>query len=101
MSDGNKRIPISEAAFEKAQAAKTDDETWSDYVLRCTDTPPNTTELVPVEDALAELREHGSGSATEIDPDELASKVASRIDYAALGREVAEKTVDKMKERGI
>jgi len=79
MSDGNKRIPVSEAAFEKAQAAKTDDETWSDYVLRCTDTPPETQELVAVEDALAELREHGSGSATDIDPDELAERVSSRV----------------------
>jgi len=84
MSDGNKRIPISEAAFEKAQAAKTDDETWSDYVLRCTDTPPNITELVAVEDALAELREHGSGSATDINADALAERVAERTSDAVV-----------------
>lgn len=38
----------------------------------------NRTEVVPVEDALAELHDHGAGSATEIDPDELAETVASR-----------------------
>jgi predicted CopG family antitoxin len=99
MGDGNKRIPISEAAYEKAKAAKRDDENWSDYVLRCSDTPPETQELVAVEDALAALREHDAGSASDIDPDELASKVASRIDYAALGREAGDYVVGELEER--
>jgi len=72
-------IRVSEAAKAAAQDAKRDDETWNDYIQRCTDTPPNTTELVAVEDALAELREHGSGSATDIDPDELAERVSSKV----------------------
>jgi hypothetical protein len=77
-------IRVSEAAKAAAQDAKRDDETWNDYIQRCTDTPPNTTELVPVEDALAELRDHGSGSATGIDADALAERVAERTSDAVV-----------------
>lgn len=36
MSD-HQRIPVRPDAYEAAKEAKRDDETWSEYVLRCAD----------------------------------------------------------------
>lgn len=42
-------IRVSKDAKEAAQEAKRDGETWNEYLQRCTDTPPNVQEFVPVE----------------------------------------------------
>ena len=45
-------IRVSKEAKESAQEAKKDGETWNDYIQRCTDTPPNVTEFVSLEDVV-------------------------------------------------
>ena len=45
-------IRVSKAAKESAQEAKRDGETWNEYLQRCTDTPPNVQEFVPVEEVV-------------------------------------------------
>jgi len=39
--------------------------------------------------------------AADTDADTVATEVASRIDYAAIGREAAEHTVEELQERGV
>lgn len=60
-------IRVTKAAKADADASKRDDETWNDYLQRCTDTPPECIEVVPAADvsggdapdqaALAELHD--------------------------------------------
>ena len=45
-------IRVSKAAKESAQEAKRDGETWNEYLQRCTETPPNVQEFVPVEEVV-------------------------------------------------
>ena len=45
-------IRVSKEAKEAAQEAKRDGETWNEYLQRCTDTPPNVQEFVPVEEVV-------------------------------------------------
>ena len=50
MTDDKKRIPISKEAFEAAKQAKKEKETWSEYVQRCAENPPQVQHLVDMED---------------------------------------------------
>ena len=45
-------IRVSKDAKAEAQEAKRDGETWNEYLQRCTDTPPNVQEFVPVEEVV-------------------------------------------------
>jgi len=45
-------IRVSKDAKEAAQEAKREGETWNEYLQRCTDTPPNVQEFVPVEEVV-------------------------------------------------
>ena len=45
-------IRVSKDAKEAAQEAKRDGETWNEYLQRCTDTPPNVQEFVPIEEVV-------------------------------------------------
>jgi len=45
-------IRVSQAAKAEAQQAKRDNETWNDYIQRCTDEPPTVREFVDADDLL-------------------------------------------------
>ena len=45
-------IRVSKEAKEAAQEAKRDGETWNEYLQRCTETPPNVQEFVPVDEVV-------------------------------------------------
>jgi len=45
----NTTIGVSKEAKEAAKDAKRANETWDDYLQRCTETPPEIVELVPVD----------------------------------------------------
>ena len=45
-------IRVSKDAKAEAQEAKRDGETWNEYLQRCTETPPNVQEFVPVEEVV-------------------------------------------------
>ena len=68
-------IRVSEDAKAQAQEAKREEETWNDYIQRCTDTPPSVTEFVPVEDVVG--REVPSA---QIDYVEIESRCRSAIE---------------------
>jgi len=46
MSKEYTTIRVSQNAKAKAQQAKRDNETWNDYIQRCTDEPPTVREFV-------------------------------------------------------
>jgi len=76
-------IRVSKDAKAKAQEAKRDGETWNEYLQRCTETPPELQEFVPVEEVV------GRDVPTEsVDLSEVNKKL-DRID-SALGDTVAE-----------
>ena len=45
-------IRVSKDAKAEAQEAKRDGETWNEYLQRCTETPPNVQEFVPVDEVV-------------------------------------------------
>lgn len=45
-------IRVSQDAKAEAQQAKRDNETWNDYIQRCTDEPPTVREFVDADDLL-------------------------------------------------
>jgi len=45
-------IRVSQDAKAEAQQAKRDNETWNDYIQRCTDEPPAVREFVDADDLL-------------------------------------------------
>ena len=45
-------IRVSKDAKAQAQEAKRDGETWNEYLQRCTETPPNVQEFVPVDEVV-------------------------------------------------
>jgi len=94
---GQTSIPCSKAMRDRLRDEKPQGVSWDKFLDDLLEGGP--TETVPVDEALARLRESGGGSATDIDPDELASKVASRIDYAALGREAGDYVVGELEGR--
>lgn len=79
-------LRVTEAAKAEAEASKRDDETWSDYVRRCTDNPPETREFV-----------EASAVGGDIDEDDLADAVARRFDYAAVANKAAEAVVEALR----
>jgi hypothetical protein len=48
-------LRVTEAAKEAAEQSKRDDETWNDYIRRCTENPPPVREFVAFEDVAADL----------------------------------------------
>jgi len=76
MTDDRKNIKVDEPLFERMKAAKGDRRSWPQFF----------------EDELFD---------DDADADTVATEVASRIDYAAIGREAAEHTVEKLQERGV
>lgn len=42
-------IRVEQAAKDAAEEHKTEGETWSDYIRRCTDDPPEVREYVPAD----------------------------------------------------
>jgi hypothetical protein len=40
-------IRVTEAAKAQAEQSKREDETWNDYILRCSENPPEVKEFVP------------------------------------------------------
>jgi hypothetical protein len=46
MSKDYTTIRVTQAAKDRAEQSKHDDETWSDYIERCTDNPPEIKQFV-------------------------------------------------------
>jgi hypothetical protein len=55
MSKDYTTLRVTEDAKEQAQDSKTDSETWSDYIQRCTDNPPEVREFVDTDTLSVEL----------------------------------------------
>lgn len=50
-------IRIRQDAKDKAQTHKRDSETWSEYLLRCSDNPPEVNELVEKTDGVETMKD--------------------------------------------
>ena len=76
-------IRVSKEAKEAAQEAKRDGETWNEYLQRCTDTPPNVQEFVPVEEVVGrEVPQADVSGPVELEATEyrkIADEVAGRL----------------------
>jgi len=90
-------IRVSKEAKEAAQEAKRDGETWNEYLQRCTDTPPNVQEFVPVEEVVG--REVPQ-SSVEQDTDALRHQLERNyeaIKEATNAAEGAKRTVEELR----
>jgi len=90
-------IRVSKEAKEAAQEAKRDGETWNEYLQRCTDTPPNVQEFVPVEEVVG--REVPQ-SSVEQDTDALRHQLERNyeaIKEATNAAEGAKRTVENLR----
>ena len=66
-------VRVEKAAKSVADDAKTDDETWSDYIRRCADAEPSVQRLVDADAFVDELPRES------INPEWLADAVADRL----------------------
>jgi len=90
-------IRVSKDAKAEAQEAKRDGETWNEYLQRCTDTPPNVQEFVPVEEVVG--REVPQ-SSVEQDTDALRHQLERNyeaIKEATNAAEGAKRTVEELR----
>jgi hypothetical protein len=69
-------IRVTEAAKADAEQSKRDDETWNDYILRCTENPPPVREFVAFEDVAADL-DVGTGDTSNAALAELRDALAT------------------------
>lgn len=65
-------IRVTEAAKDEAEDSKRDDETWNDYLRRCTDNPPETREFVPAADVAG-----GEIGDVDLGTDEIAGSLST------------------------
>ena len=72
-------IRVTEAAKQAAEETKRDDETWNDYIRRCTENPPEVRELVDAE-----------AGGPQVDDSDIARAVVRQFDYAELANAVAD-----------
>jgi len=72
-------IRVTKDAIDKAREAKHDDETWNEYIQRCTEQPPEIVEYVEAS---------SNDTTTDID-----------IDYTHLADKVAREVVTEMEGR--
>ena len=72
-----KTLRVPEEAYELAQDAKQDDETWGEYLRRCSDNPPEVREFVEggLEDEIEKLQE-----LVERVPQETAEAISRRYE---------------------
>ena len=90
-------IRVSKDAKEAAQEAKRDGETWNEYLQRCTETPPNVQEFVPVDEVVG--REVPQ-SSVEQDTDALRHQLERNyeaIKEATNAAEGAKRTVENLR----
>jgi len=64
-------IRVTEAAKAQAEQSKGEDETWNEYLLRCSENPPETVEYVDVDSLDVEA---------QVDYVELANRVADELE---------------------
>jgi len=69
-------LRVTEAAKEAAEQSKRDDETWNDYIRRCTENPPPVREFVAFEDVAADL-DVGTGDTSNAALAELRDALAT------------------------
>lgn len=79
-------IRVSTDAKQAAEQAKQEGETWDEYVLRCTENPPEIREFVDLPSTT------GGGDAKEI-----GREVSRQIDYAQLAGKVADELEGRMR----
>jgi len=72
MSKDYTTIRVEQNAKDTAEQAKSDGETWSDYIRRCTDNPPEVREFVE--------RDGGDPVQPELDTDGIAERIVDRIE---------------------
>ena len=90
-------IRVSKDAKAEAQEAKRDGETWNEYLQRCTETPPNVQEFVPVDEVVG--REVPQ-SSVEQDTDALRHQLERNyeaIKEATNAAEGAKRTVENLR----
>jgi len=80
-------IRVTEAAKATAEESKRDDETWNDYIQRCTENPPEIREYVEAD---------ATSDGSDMDADEIAEAVSRELDYAQLGNKVADEVEARM-----
>lgn len=69
-------------AKELAEESKRDDETWDEFIQRCTENPPKTVNVVPIddlEDALDAIDVDADGGAS---PDDVAAAAERGVERA-------------------
>jgi len=75
-------IRVSEDAKAQAQEAKREEETWNDYIQRCTEEPPEVREFVEAE-PLLEGQDVSKGAS--IDYAEIESRVKRAVEEVLHG----------------
>lgn len=85
-------LRVTAEAKAAAEASKREEETWNDYIRRCTDNPPEPREFVGVEDVQHLINELAATADGEgrVDSDGLAREVARQVDYGELANAVAD-----------
>lgn len=68
-------LRVEKQAIEAARDAKHDSETWSEFILRCSETPPEVVELVEVRDIEDRL------DGRDVDED-VVNRLGSQIEIA-------------------
>lgn len=71
------RVP--EDAYEKAIESKKEDETWGDFINRCSNNPPEIVEYVDADDV--DIDATGDSDSVNIDATEVAEELHDLIDY--------------------
>jgi len=103
-----KAIRVSKDVKDKAADAKRDGETWDEYVLRCTENPPEVREYAEVgrvADEMELLREHIDMVMREpvaevnadVDTEEVAREVSRQLDYAQLAGKVGDEVEERLR----
>jgi len=95
-------IRVHQDAKDAAAKAKRADENWSDYLQRCTDTPPEVQELVPADEVAATAESLKNELSMAADPTvqpevgELIEKVDRLADAVQEATEAAHQTQQQL-----
>ena len=82
-------IRVEQTAKDTAEEHKEEGETWSDYIRRCTENPPEVKEFV--ESA------NGDSVTSDVDPSEIAREVSRQLDYAQLAGKVGDEIEGRLR----
>jgi len=82
-------IRVTEEAKAQAEDAKKEDETWNEYIQRCTANPPPVIEYVQASDVVDAVAQDDTEATTNVTGDD------------ALAEEIAERVIAELQTEGV